>query len=174
MSSVFITGIALFIAGIAFSFIYDDPYSGGIGLRSFAVQDVSDTVASSTVEVSTDLTTTIAANQKIHITYYIPVTLGGTAPGVKFLVNAPASPTYFVSSVVLFTDADSVGYSNTIFAEAAQGVTLANAGDHFVKIDVTVINGATAGTVVLQFAQNVSDIAVTVVRRGAYAEITKF
>jgi hypothetical protein len=163
--------IASFCTVVAFNHA---PESTGVGARSYALQDVADTVTSSTTTVATDLTFAIAANQKVHATYYVPITLGGTAPGIKFLVNAPASPTAYSSSLTLFTDpGDSLALVSVISSEAAQGVTLASAGNHLARFDVTITNGSTAGSVVLEFAQNVSDAAATIVQRGAYVEVVK-
>jgi hypothetical protein len=173
--------VASFILAVAFAFSFSaftDNYSpdsgSAIGTRTIMYQQTADTVTSSTTEVATELTTPIAANQKIHIRYYVPITLGGTAPGIKFLVNAPASPIDYKSGVTIFADDDSVALVSQIASEAAQGVTLANAGSHIAIIDFTMTNGANAGNVTLEFAQNVSDAAATIVQSGAVAEITKF
>lgn len=146
----------------------------GVGVRTYAVQDVADTVTASTTPVATELTTPIAAGQKLHIRYYVPITLGGTAPGIKFLVNAPSGVVTYQSGVTIFADDDSVALVSQISSEAAQGVTLAKAGNHIAIIDATVFNGSTAGSVALEFAQNVSDNAATIVQKGAFAEIVKF
>lgn len=150
-----------------------EPESTGVGSRSYVLQDVADTVTASTTLVSSDLSFSIGANQKVHVRYFVPITLGGTAPGIKFQVNIPASPTSFVSSVTLFADDATLGLVSVINSEAAQGVTLANAGNHVAIIDVTLTNGSTAGAVTLEFAQNVSDAAATIVQRGAYADVTR-
>lgn len=148
--------------------------SSAIGTRTIVAQATADTVTASTTTVATELTTTIAANQKVHIRYYVPITLGGTAPGIKFLVNAPSSPASYQSGVVIYADDATLGLVSQISSEAAQGVTLANAGNHIAIIDASITNGSTAGNVTLDFAQNVSDAAATIVQKGAIAEITKF
>lgn len=145
----------------------------GIGVRTFARQTASLPVTSSTTLVNTDLTFNLAANAKVHVTYYVPVTLAGTASGLKFLVDAPASVVDYNSSCVVFADDATLALVSVITSEAAQGVTLANAGNHIVQIDFDLFNGATAGTVTLQFAQNVSDAGAATVLKGAYAEIVK-
>lgn len=149
------------------------PESTGPGLRKYIAQDVADTVTASTTFVSTDLSFTAAANSKYHVRYVVPITLVGTASGIKFQVNAPASPSNYSSALTLFADDNSVGLVSVISAEAAQGVTLANAGNHWALIEFDLINGSTAGTVALEFAQNVSDAGAAIVQRGAFAEVTQ-
>jgi hypothetical protein len=167
--------LAVLLIAAAFLFTaFDEPLEvAGIGTRSYMVQDVADTVTSSTTFVATDLSFPLAANQKVHARFFVPITLGGTASGIKFQVNAPASPTAYVSAVTLFADDNSVGLVSVVNTEGAQGVTLANAGNHVAVIDVTITNGSTAGTVTLEFAQNVQDAAAAIVQRGAYVDITK-
>jgi hypothetical protein len=41
-------------------------------------------------------------------------------------------------------------------------------------IDFDLKNGSTAGNVVLQFAQNVSNASATILMKGAWADVTKF
>lgn len=149
------------------------PETVGIGSRTYAYQSAPDTVNASATLVATDLTTTIAANQKVHIRYYVPIDLGGTAGGIKFQVNAPAAPNSYVVSCALFTDSDTLGLSTTIVSETAFGVTLANAGLHFAIIDATIHNGTSAGNITLEFAQNSAQSENCIVLTGGYAEITK-
>lgn len=169
--------LMLSVAMVAGFAAWDTPLSPdgtGVGLRGYAYQDLNDTVNNSATAVPTDLTVALAANQKIKIRYYVPVTLAGTAGGVKFVVNAPASVAAYVVSCALFTDADSLGLTTTITSEAAFGVTLANAGTHWAVIDADITNGATAGTVVLEFAQNSAQSENCIVLRGAFADWVKF
>jgi hypothetical protein len=170
-------GIALVICTICFlAFAGTDNADNvaAIGTRTILQQATADTVTSSTTTIATELTTPIAANQKLHIRYYVPITLGGTAPGIKFLVNAPSGVSIYKSGAVIYADDSTIALVSQISSEAAQGVTLANAGNHIAIIDVSIVNGSTAGDVVLEFAQNVSDAAATIVQAGAVADITKF
>lgn len=166
--------LVAFIASAFFISAFSEPDSSGIGTRTYLVQDANDTVTASTTPVPTDLVTSIAANQKVHIRYVVPVSLSGTASGVKFLVNAPAGGSVYDVTVVLFTDADSIALSRALFTETAVGVTLANAGDHYAVIDAVIYNGSTAGTVSLDYAQNASDAGTVIVHKGAWADVTKF
>lgn len=151
---------------------YDDHVSA-IGTRTILQQSADQVVTASTTTVATELTTSIADGQNVHIRFFVPFTLAGTASGIKFLVNAPGSPTTYVSDVNIFADDATLGLVSVITAEAAQGVTLANAGNHVAIIDVTVEAG-TGGTVVLEFAQNVSDAGAVTILKGATAEIVKY
>lgn len=175
MKKVFFVVTALLLA-LAVPFLaFNEPDGANvIGTRTFLQQAANQAVTASTTTVATELTTPIAANQNLHIRYSVPFTLAGTASGIKFLVNAPATPTTYVSDAIIFADDATLGLVSVITAEAAQGVTLANAGNHTAIIDVTVEAGATAGDVVLEFAQNVSDAGAVTILKGATADIIKY
>jgi hypothetical protein len=175
----FLTPIVIIIAIATLCFGFDridraDPAgAAAIGQRTIIQQAANQVVTASTTAVATDLSTSLTVGQKCHIRYAVPFTLAGTASGIKFLVNAPGSPTTYVSSVEIFADDATLGLVSVITTEAAQGVTLANAGNHMAIIDVTVDN-ATAGALSLDFAQNVSDAGAVTILKGATAEITKY
>ena len=127
--------LALAVPFLAFKNIDDVT---AIGTRTIVQQTANQAVTASTTTVATELTTPIAAGQKVHIRYSVPFTLAGTASGIKFLINAPGTPTTYISDVVIFADDATLGLVSVITTEAAQGVTLANAGNHTAIIDVTV------------------------------------
>lgn len=161
-------------AVLFFSSYTPQPDSGGVGVRSYAHVDVNDTVSASTVLHSSVLTTPIAASAKVHVHYSLPFILSGTAPGIKFQVTTPTGAVSYNSAAIIYSDADSIVAVSVITTAAAQGFTLATTGNHYATIDFDLINGSTAGNVVLQFAQNVSDAANTILMKGAWADITKF
>jgi hypothetical protein len=146
--------------------------SSGVGIRSYVRQAANQAVTASTTVVSSDLTVPVAVGQKYHIRYFLPFTLGGTAPGIKFQVTAPATPTTYLSACVVFSNAGAVSLESVITSQAAQGVTLATAGNHHALIEFD-YSATVAGNIVLQFAQNVSDAAATTLLKGAYAEVVK-
>lgn len=163
---------------IASAFAFDDldrrtDEIAAIGTRSIILQDADQAVTASTTFVATDLTTSVAASQKCKVRFFVPFTLAGTASGIKFQVNAPASPTAYVSSVSIIED-DGTVFGNVVTTEGAQGVTIDNAGNHLAIVEATVENGTTAGSVTLEFAQNVSDAGAATVLRGGTADIVKF
>lgn len=174
MKKLFLITGALALALVVPFLAFNEPDNvNAIGTRTFLQQSANQAVTASVTTVATELTTPIAAGQKLHIRYSVPFTLAGTASGIKFLLNAPAAPTTYVSDVIIFADDATLGLVSVITTEAAQGVTLANAGNHTAIIDVTV-QAATAGDVVLEFAQNVSDAGAVTILKGATADIIKY
>lgn len=169
---------ALVFAIVTFaSWAMPEPSGSGIGTRTFLVQNVADTVISSVTTVPTELTTPIAANQKLHIRYYLPFTLEGGSSGIKFAVNAPAAPSSYAQTITYVINADSVRYSDTRLSESAYSLPSA-AGSYTglgaAIVDVTVINGSNAGNVVLEMGQRSSQATNCILHVGAYAEVTKW
>lgn len=112
----------------------------------------------------------IAANQLMKIRAWIPITVGATG-GVRSLVAAPTGATLSAVTTKLFnTVAPSLTTSilTTVFTNA-----LANAGTHWLEIEAAIQNGATAGNVDLQIAQNTSDVLTLTVLRGGTMDIVK-
>lgn len=124
---------------------------------------------------STNPTTTgipIAAGQTMKVRYWVKVTVGA-AGGLRAIIVVPAGGTIFSAS---FRLNNTVAPSSTIAVQQASAAftnALANAGTHWLEIEVVVVNGATAGTVDLQMAQNTSDATALTVLRGATADVTK-
>ena len=132
----------------------------------------------------------IAANEVWEAEYYIPLAFGGTG-GAKFQLTGPGTPTnvdstgeYTVLSGASTTDNTSIpavkgfaavtAFSSAIAAaNSASGALWTNAGAYergsanFVRIRARVINGANAGTVTLQAAQNSSN-STTTLGLGSY------
>lgn len=157
------------------AFSPDAVQSSGVGTRSYIHADINDTVVSSAVLENSVFTTPIAAGQKVHIHYSLPFSLAGTAPGIKFQVTTPVNPVLYSSVAKIYNGAgDSLVLVDNITTAAAQGFTLAATGNHYAEIDFDLQNGSTAGSVVLQFAQNVSNSSNTILQKGAWADVTKY
>lgn len=112
----------------------------------------------------------IAAGQTKKIRYWVKATVGATG-GLRAQVVVPAGGTIFSSSIRLN---NTVAPSSTIATQQASAAftnALANAGTHWLEIEVEVVNGTTAGTVDLQMAQNTSDALTLTILRGATAEV---
>lgn len=121
-------------------------------------------IASSAVLQTVGLTAPIAANEKQFIRVWVQLSVGATG-GVRSLVAVPAGGTVLHVSTTLFnTVAPSVTPSplTTVFTNA-----LANAGTHYLEIQATVQNGATAGNIDVQLAQNTSDALTLTVFNGS-------
>lgn len=141
------------------------------GIRNIADVNADIAVTNSAVLVTTGLTAPIAAGQRMHIKAWVPITVGATG-GVRFQVLVPAGGTVFELTAVLN---NTVAPSSTLFEQQASAVmtnALANAGDHWIEIEATIINGATAGNVDVQAAQNTADALTLTISRGGTMDVT--
>jgi hypothetical protein len=141
-----------------------------IGIKNVFRTTAAQVVTSSTALVTaTGMTIPIAANQEIHIRYHLVFTVGATG-GIRFQITVPAAPTFFNNDILLVnTVAPSTSSANQT-AQAAFTNALANAGNHFVEGEFHIVNGATAGNVTIQFAQNTSDVLSATLVRGSWME----
>lgn len=142
-----------------------------IGIKTF-YSVAADVLFTSTAALATvGLTSPIAAGQRQKIRAWVKFTVGATG-GVRSLVAVPAGGTLLSVSTKLYnTVAPSLTTSvvNTVFTNAA-----ANAGTHWLEIEAVVINGATAGNVDVQLAQNTSDALSLTVLRGGSLDVTTY
>jgi hypothetical protein len=104
--------------------------------------------------------------------FWVPFSLGATG-GVRALVTVPAGGTIYEATIKLFD-----GVTTALIIAERQAATvftnaLAVAGDHWLEIELTVVNGTTAGDVTLQMAQNTVDVLTLTVKRGASLEVVK-
>lgn len=143
-----------------------------IGIKTF-FQVLADIVKTSSVALqTTGLTSPIAAGQTQKIRAWIPVTVGATG-GLRLQVVVPAGGTLFNATIKLY---NTVAPSLTTAAQAASAAftnALANAGTHWLEVEATIVNGATAGDVDIQMAQNTSDALSLTILRGATMEVIK-
>lgn len=127
------------------------------GIRIFDVQLLSQTVAASTVLVNaTNLTTPIAANQKLRVRMWVPFTLGATG-GFKFRLNPTQAPTAYLASLQAVDGVTALPGAEIAVVQAAAADfanAFAVAGSHYLLVEATILNGATAGAITLQFACN--------------------
>lgn len=143
------------------------------GLRTLAYINADIAVTSSAALASVGLVSPIAANQIQHLKYWIPFTVGATG-GVRAQVAVPAGGSAFIASITL---QNTVAPSTTIATQTASAAftnAAANAGTHWLEIEVTVVNGSTAGSVDLQMAQNTSDVLTLTILKGGCVSVEKF
>jgi hypothetical protein len=114
----------------------------------------------------------IAANQRFKVRYWIPFSVGATG-GVRAQLAVPAGGTGFIASIRLNNTVAPSATIATQTASAAFTNALANAGTHWLEVEAFVTNGATAGTVDLQMAQNTSDALALTILAGATLEVVK-
>jgi len=141
------------------------------GIRNIADINANIVVTSSAALVTTGLTAPIAAGQRMHVRIWVPFSVGATG-GVRAQLVVPAAGTIFELTATL---ENTVAPSSTLIEQQASAAitnALANAGDHWISMDATIVNGATAGNVDLQMAQNTSDVLSLTIKRGGIMEVT--
>jgi hypothetical protein len=141
-----------------------------VGVRTTFTVLANVLFTSNIVPATVGLRSPIAANQTQKFRAWIPFTVGATG-GVRLLMAVPAGGTIFDIAIKLFnTVAPSL---TTAEQQAAAAFTnaLANAGDHWIEVEGTIINGATAGFVDITMAQNTSDVLTLTVKRGGTMEV---
>lgn len=143
------------------------------GLRTMAQIAANIVVTNSAALASVGLVSPIAANQTQHLTYWIPFSVGATG-GLRAQVVVPAGGTAFAATFYLRDTVTPGTITAEQVASAAFTNALAVAGNHWIEIKVSVVNGATAGTVDLQMAQNTADANSLTLFRGGVVEVQKF
>jgi len=145
-----------------------------IGIRTINVLAANQSVNTSTALVAaTGLTFPLAAGKAAKFRFWVPFTLAGTASGAKFQVVPPTSPTLYLMSWWLYSGASTgslAGFADQT-TSAAFSNALASAANHLMVAEAYIIAN-TAGNVVLQFAQLVSDAANITLLQGATMDIT--
>lgn len=144
-----------------------------IGIRTFFQVAADIVVTNSAALVTTGLTSPIAANQSQKIRAWIPVTVGATG-GVRLQVVVPAGGTVFEATIKLFNTVAPSLTTAEQQASAAFTNALANAGDHWLEVEAMIVNGATAGNVDIQMAQNTADALSLTISRGGSMDVVKF
>ena len=110
-----------------------------------------------------DLKFNIGANETWSFRF-VAFMNSGTVPDIKFAVTAPAGATC-TSGVIDGEGAVAVG---NLACGVSSGLIAGSGAEDVHEIMGTVVNGPTAGTVQLQWAQNTASAVVTVVRTGSY------
>jgi hypothetical protein len=143
-----------------------------IGIRTVIFVPAAVTTISNTVLAPvTGLTQAVAPHSQWYFKFWIPFSVGATG-GVKFQVVAPAAPTIYLLSWKLYQPGapgtlldTAVQVASAAFANAAAGAL-----NDFMEADMHFVNGATAGNVQLQFAQNSSVASAITILQGGRME----
>lgn len=143
------------------------------GIRTLAQIAADVVITSNATLASLGLVSPIAANQTQNLRYWLPFSVGATG-GVRFQVAVPAGGTAFIASIYLRDTVTPATITAIQTASAAFTNALAVAGTHWIEINVTVVNGATAGNVDLQGAQNTVDVNSLTILQGGRVEVQKF
>lgn len=144
------------------------------GIRQIIVVAADQAItASTTLATITGFSVALAAGKSCKVRGWIPFTLAGTASGAKFQLVPPTTPTLFLMSWQLYNGAS----TGTLAAFADQTTSaafsnaLANAANHLLTFEAYV-TANTAGNLLLQFAQLVSDAGAITVLKGGTLDIT--
>lgn len=143
-----------------------------IGIKTSAIVTAAVAFTSNVTLATVGLIADIAAGQTVKGRWWIPFSVGATG-GVRCQLVVPAGGTIFNATIKLF---NTVAPSLTTAAQAASAAftnAAANAGTHWLEVEATIVNGATAGTIDLQMAQNTSDVLTMTVLRGGFADFNK-
>lgn len=144
-----------------------------IGIRTVYVLGANVTHTSDAVLATlTGMSSPIAVNETQHINCWVPFSVGATG-GIRFQLAVPAGGTIFEATFNLRDNVTPATITAIQNASAAFTNALAVAGTHWLEIVATIVNGATAGNVSLQAAQNTSDVLTMTVLRGATMKVIK-
>lgn len=144
-----------------------------IGIRRFFAKLAAQVITSSVALVSVGLSSAIAANQTQKLVWWVPFTVGATG-GIRAQIAVPAGGVLFNATIELFNTVAPSLTTATQAASAAFTNALANAGTHWLRIEATIVNGTTSGTVDLQMAQNTSDALSLTILRGGTCDVVAF
>lgn len=143
-----------------------------IGIRTFFRIAPSIVVTSSAVLVTTTLQVPVAANQKIKLRWWVPFSVGATG-GLRAQVIVPAGGTLFRQTLKLFNTVAPLITTQALAASTVFTNAAANAGTHWLEVEAEIENGATAGVIDLQMAQNTSDaLSLTILQGGTCDVVT--
>jgi hypothetical protein len=145
-----------------------------VGVRQIITKDADQAITASTVLLAaTNFSIPLAAGKSCKVKGWIPFALAGTASGAKFQLVPPTTPTYYLLSWKLFSGAS----TGTLAAFADQTTSaafsnaLASAANHLLEFDCF-CTANTAGSLILQFAQLVSDAGAITVLKGSVIDVT--
>lgn len=138
-------------------------------------QDYSGFVASdqaitsqTTLQTITGFSSPVEANRCYGFLAIIQFNLAGVVSGFKFGVSTPASPTNIIYNIEVLSSGlviAGIGLSATV------GAALVTTGLHLARISGVLENGANAGNLILQAAQNTSDGSALTIKRGSWKRL---
>lgn len=125
--------------------------------------------SSTVLQADNHLTTSLNASSKYAFRFVIQYT-GEAAAGIKVALNGTVTVTN-LSSIVLIYDSAPVLSAATPLSVLGSGIgSSGNDGSGVVVIEGSIETNA-AGTFLLEWAQNTSDVADTIVKRGSYLQV---
>lgn len=123
--------------------------------------------ANTTLTNSTDLSIPLAANTTYEFEARIQFNEAGTAAGIKLALSGPAAPTTVILNGLCENGTATVTHQsvNAITTVLTPGIT--TTGLKYATLWGVIVNGANAGNLVFQFAQNTSDANATTLKAGS-------
>lgn len=131
-------------------------------------------ISSSTVLTdATGLSVILEPNKKYRFYLNASFNLAGILSGYKFQIVTPTSPTNYLANIQILNGVLGTLLNAVVHTAGSTVINaaLATTGNHMLKITGMIENGANAGTLKLQFAQNVSDSSAITLKRGSYLEV---
>lgn len=124
-------------------------------------------VTNSTTLVTVNLASAVAASETQHLRYWIPFSVGA-AGGVRAQIVVPAGGSLFLATFRIQDTVTPAVIPALQTSSAAFTNALAVAGNHWLEIEATIINGTTAGNIDLRMAQNTANAASLTVLAGGW------
>lgn len=141
-----------------------------IGIRTVYKVAANTTFTSNVVLATVGLTSPLAALQKQRFRAWVPLTVGATG-GIRLQVVCPAGITLIATSTKIINTVTPLITPAVQATSVAVTNALANAASHWVEVEGYIENGATAGNIDIQFAQNTSDPLTMTVLKGGQMEV---
>ena len=137
---------------------------GAAGSVVSVIKSADETVNNSAaLQNDNHLTFAVDANDEWTFRFVVQAQSGVT-PGLQFAVTAPSGATCDIS----FIDAEGAVTSSNVACGVSSGLLAGNGVTDVYEITGSVRNGATAGNVTLQWAQQTADASNTTVYAGSY------
>jgi hypothetical protein len=143
-----------------------------IGIETNFITAASVPFTTNVVPATVGLLSPLAANQTQHFKAQVFITVGATG-GFRLVIAAPAGAVVSVLSLRVNNTVTPTTTPSIPVINVASTNALASAGTHWLDVEGTITNGAVAGSIDLQFAQNTSDALTLTVLRGSFMNITK-
>ena len=145
------------------------------GIRSVNRLAVAKTATTNIVLATLGLAVPTGPGARHHVKWWVPFTQVGVAAGSRFQLINPAAITSMVLSFFIWNlVTKAIDNAGLQVASAAFLGTGASAGNYLLQVECEVINGVNAGSLDLQFAQNVSDVGTLTMLAGSWVEDVVF
>jgi hypothetical protein len=143
-------------------------YSG----KRVGVLSADQNLSNSTLTDANNMKFPISANKTYRFRGLLIVSNPGTTAGFKLAASGPAAPTAAIMTGFLQNSTSSVLHQPATSLTTIIASGISTTGVKYVIVEGVIINGANAGDLKLQIAQNTTDaVNVTVLKAGSYFEV---